>query len=75
MARFLDHGAGAAAVAAAADETLLVCSDHDPYCPGGAIRRYAEPLSIEAKLIPGAGHINTDAGYGPWPWAFEWAER
>ncbi len=73
MARFHDHGADADAVAAAATETLIVCSDNDPYCPGGALAAYAKPLSIEAKVIEGAGHINTDSEHGPWPWALEWA--
>ena len=50
----------------------LVCSDDDPYCPGGAVSGYAEPLRIGAEVIPGAGHINTDAGFGAWPGALRW---
>ena len=52
---------------AAPEETLIVCSDDDPYCPPGAVATYAKPLGIPAHVIPGAGHINTDAGYGEWP--------
>ena len=73
VARFLDHGARARDVTRAAGETLIVCSDDDPYCPPGALETYAEPLGIEAHLIPGAGHINTDAGYGEWPDVESWA--
>jgi predicted alpha/beta hydrolase family esterase len=73
VARFLDHGADSEAVARAAPQTLLVCSDNDPYCQAGAIATYAEPLEIESRLIAGAGHINPDAGYGPWPDCEEWA--
>ena len=73
VARFHDHGADSDSVATAATETLIVCSDDDPYCPVGALSAYAEPLSIEAKLIQGAGHINTDSGHGRWPWVLEWA--
>jgi predicted alpha/beta hydrolase family esterase len=71
--RFLAHGAGAADVAAAASETLLVGSDDDPYCPPGASSRFAEPLGLELVTLPGAGHINVEAGYGPWPDVEAWA--
>jgi uncharacterized protein len=68
------------AVARAAEgETRLVCSDADPYCPEGAVRAYAEPLRIGAEVLDGAGHLNAEAGYGPWPeveaWARGYADR
>jgi predicted alpha/beta hydrolase family esterase len=59
----------AAAVEAAAGETLLVCSDGDPYCPGRADRVYP---GLATKLVPGGAHLNTDAAYGPWPWVEQW---
>jgi predicted alpha/beta hydrolase family esterase len=46
----------------------LVCSDNDPYCPEGAVSLYGA-----ADVLPGAGHINPDAGYGPWPAVEAWA--
>jgi predicted alpha/beta hydrolase family esterase len=61
-----------AAVARAAGETRLVCALDDPYCPEGAPRRYAEPLGIPADVLPSGGHVNPDAGYGPWPEAEAW---
>jgi uncharacterized protein len=73
VARFLDHGARARDVTRAAGETLVVCADDDPYCPPGAVNTYAEPLGIPVHVIPGAGHINTDAGYGEWPDVEAWA--
>jgi predicted alpha/beta hydrolase family esterase len=69
VARFLDHGAPPGTV----ENALIVCSDDDPYCPPGAVKTYAGPLEIPYELIPGAGHINTDAGFGEWPWAEAWA--
>jgi predicted alpha/beta hydrolase family esterase len=63
----------AAAVASAARETRLVASDNDPYCPEGAIALYAGPLGVRSELLPGGGHVNTDAGYGPWPGVEAWA--
>ena len=73
VARFLEHGARARDVSRVAAETLIVCSDDDPYCPSGAIATYGEPLGIPAHVIAGAGHINTDAGYGEWPEVEAWA--
>jgi predicted alpha/beta hydrolase family esterase len=58
------------AVLAAAGETLLVYAPDDPYAPGGAAAIYP---GLPALELPGAGHVNTDAGFGPWPWAEEWA--
>jgi uncharacterized protein len=53
-------------------EALLVCSDNDPYCPEGAATLYGREIPV--RLMPGAGHINPDAGYGEWPWVREWAQ-
>ena len=54
------------------DNARLVCSDNDPYCPEGAANVYP---GLETDLLPGAGHINPDAGYGPWPSVEAWARR
>jgi predicted alpha/beta hydrolase family esterase len=50
----------------------LVASDDDPYCPGGAERLYAEPFGLDADILPGQGHLDLDAGYGPWPAVLAW---
>ena len=50
----------------------LVCSDNDPYCPEGAANLYP---GLPTDLLPGDGHINTDAGYGPWPAVEAWARE
>jgi predicted alpha/beta hydrolase family esterase len=54
----------------ALDDARLVCSDNDPYCPEGAANVYP---GLAVDLLAGAGHINPDAGYGPWPSAEAWA--
>jgi hypothetical protein len=72
IAEFVPVHADRAVVAAAADRTLIVCSDDDPYCPEGADLVYGEPLGIETEVIPGAGHLNPEAGYGPWPHVEAW---
>jgi predicted alpha/beta hydrolase family esterase len=61
-----------AAVAAAAGETRLVCAPDDPYCPEDAARVYGEPLGIPVDVLPGAGHVNPESGFGSWPEAEAW---
>ncbi|MGW2028722.1 MULTISPECIES: RBBP9/YdeN family alpha/beta hydrolase [Streptomyces] len=52
--------------------TRLVAGDDDPYCPGGADTVFAGPLGIPADILPGAAHLDLDAGYGPWPAVLDW---
>jgi uncharacterized protein len=59
-------------VARAAGSTRVVWAGDDPYCPEGAERLYAEPLGLPACSLEGGGHINPDAGYGPWPAMERW---
>ena len=51
----------------------LVCSDDDPMCPEGAEAVYGRPLELPTDLLPGRGHLNPDAGLGPWPQVEAWA--
>jgi predicted alpha/beta hydrolase family esterase len=73
IAPFFPVPVDAAAVAAAASgETRLVCA-LDPYCPEGAETLYGTPLALPVdRLEDGAGHINPEGGYGPWPAAEAW---
>ena len=34
---------------------------------------WAKPLELVVDLLPGAGHLNVEAGYGPWPAMEAWA--
>lgn len=56
------------------ENTRIVCSDDDPFCPEGAQTVYA-PLGVPVDLIPGGGHLNPDAGLGPWPEVEAWARE
>jgi predicted alpha/beta hydrolase family esterase len=53
-------------------DTRLVAGDDDPYCPEGARTVFGDPLGIPTEIIPGAGHLDLDAGYGSWPAVLEW---
>ena len=59
----------------AADGTVLVCSNDDPYCPEGAALAYGRPLKMPTTVIPGGGHLNVAAGFGPWPAMLDWCGR
>ncbi|MEU2061822.1 alpha/beta hydrolase [Streptomyces sp. NPDC013455] len=52
--------------------TRLVAGDDDPYCPEGAGPLFAEPFGIPADILPGAAHLDPDAGYGTWPAVLAW---
>ena len=62
-----------AGVAAAARETRLVCSTDDPWCPPETSRRIGAAIGAPIDWLDRAGHVNTDAGYGPWPAVEQWA--
>jgi predicted alpha/beta hydrolase family esterase len=70
----LPESLDAQAVAAAARSTLLVCSDADPWCAGGQVAAYAEPLGLPSVVIPGAAHFALGDGFGPWPEMIAWAQ-
>jgi predicted alpha/beta hydrolase family esterase len=55
-------------------ELAIVCSDADPYNPAGAQTLYAQPLGIQATIVPGAGHITPAEGFGRWRFAEQWCK-
>jgi uncharacterized protein len=61
----------AAALAAGAACTRLAASDDDPYWPGGACPVFAG-VGIDVDVLPGAAHLDLDAGYGRWPAVEAW---
>jgi len=56
----------------ASRETRLVAGEGDPHCDVSVAKRMAEALRIELDVVPGAAHINIDAGYGDWPAVLKW---
>jgi uncharacterized protein len=63
------------AVRRAADGTILVGGSDDPYTPEGIAAAYGRPLKMPTTIIEGGGHLNVDAGYGPWPAMLDWCGR
>ena len=73
IAGFFPTGAWPAALAGAASTTRIACATDDPYCPVGAASYWAAPLGLPADVLPGGGHLNAEAGFGPWPAMEAWA--
>jgi predicted alpha/beta hydrolase family esterase len=63
------------AVRRAADGTVLVAGDNDPYTPEGISAAYGLPLKIATTILPGAGHINVESGFGECPAVRDWCQR
>jgi predicted alpha/beta hydrolase family esterase len=55
-----------------AARTLLVGSDNDEFTSAEELAEIAAALGVRHQIIPGAGHINTASGYGPWPFVLDW---
>jgi len=51
-----------------AQHTLLITSTNDPYMQEEEAIELQKNLNIEMKVLKNAGHINTDSGFGEWPW-------
>lgn len=54
-----------------AKETLLIASTNDPYMSEEEAKALQKELRVELKVLQNAGHVNTDSGYGEWPWMLE----
>lgn len=51
--------------------SMVVASNTDPYCPVRTAAAYARAWGSDFVRLRDAGHINVEAGFGPWPlgWA------
>jgi predicted alpha/beta hydrolase family esterase len=50
-----------------ATPALLVASDSDPYCTLDRAEAFAQAWKADLEIVTGGGHMNSDAGFGPWP--------
>jgi predicted alpha/beta hydrolase family esterase len=55
-----------------AKSVTLVGSDKDPWTPSGVQKTFGEPLGLEAVILPGAGHLASADGFGPWAGVVNW---
>ena len=55
--------------------TLLITSDNDPYCSLERARDFAQAWQADLEIVPGGGHLNSDAGFGPWPEGWQMVGR
>jgi predicted alpha/beta hydrolase family esterase len=70
--RFRADGVSSADLDRAAPDTLVVYSEPDPYCPPSPPKAFPGVFP-RLELVEGGGHLNADAGYGPWPAVEEWS--
>jgi predicted alpha/beta hydrolase family esterase len=59
----------------AAEGTVLVGADDDPYAPEGVAAAYGQPLKMATTVLPGGGHVNGQSGYTEWPAMLSWCNR
>ena len=69
---FLPPPRDRAAWAPVAARTRVIGSDDDAYADEDEFAELAETLGVSHLILKGAGHINADAGFGPFPRALEW---
>lgn len=50
----------------------VIASDDDPYAELARSRQIAADWGAELTVLHGAGHINVDTGFGPWPEGRAW---
>lgn len=68
----LEIASAAQALRNCATEVLIVGSDADPWAPHGVTQTFGQPLGQPVVVIPGAGHIAMDDGYGHWQGVIDW---
>jgi predicted alpha/beta hydrolase family esterase len=54
-----------------ASEIRIVVGDDDPYISVDEARNISDHFGASLTILPNAGHINTESGYGKWQWILE----
>jgi predicted alpha/beta hydrolase family esterase len=57
---------------ASTSSLTVVASDKDKWTPRGIQATFGEPLGLEAIILPGAGHLSLDDGFGFWQGVINW---
>jgi len=53
------------------DKGILIGSTNDPYMSLDELKSLQKNLNIPLEILQDAGHINTDSGFGEWPWILQ----
>ena len=61
-----------AATHASSPSLTVLASDKDKWTPRGIQATFGEPLGLEAVILPGAGHLSLDDGFGHWQGVIDW---
>ncbi|WP_457747093.1 RBBP9/YdeN family alpha/beta hydrolase [Sulfurimonas sp.] len=54
-----------------AKNILLIGSTNDPYMSLDELHAMQKVLTCDMQVLKNAGHINSESGYGEWPWIKE----
>jgi predicted alpha/beta hydrolase family esterase len=63
------------ALARSAKSISLLGSDNDPWSPSGLQAAIGDPLGLQALIIPGAAHLSSKDGWGPWQGVIDWVNN
>ena len=58
-----------------AKEAMLVSSTNDPYLTLTEAKALEQALDIPMLVIEKGGHLNSESGYGAWPWVLSWVKE
>jgi predicted alpha/beta hydrolase family esterase len=71
---FLPPPRDRAAWAEIAARTLVLGSDDDEHASDDEFEELAQRIGASHRILPGGGHLNAAAGFGPFPLVLEWLE-
>jgi len=54
-----------------AKNSFLVSSTNDPYMSLEEVKSLQKSLGVKMEILEDAGHINSESGYGEWPWLLQ----
>jgi predicted alpha/beta hydrolase family esterase len=63
------------ALHASTKSLTVLASDKDKWTPRGIQVTFGDPLGVAAVIVPGAGHLSLDDGFGFWPGVINWVEN
>lgn len=64
-----------AATHASTASLTVLASDQDKWTPRGIQATFGDPLGLEAVILPGAGHLSLDDGFGFWQGVIDWVNN